>query len=37
MLVPADKDATDEELYIGALLLRNLQVLQFNAHEVRRF
>ncbi|KAF2368625.1 SET domain [Trinorchestia longiramus] len=30
----ADAAADDEQLYIGALLLRNLQVLQFNAHEV---
>ncbi|GLV37710.1 SET and MYND domain containing class 4 member 3 [Carabus blaptoides fortunei] len=28
------KKLTDNEIYIGGLLLHNLQVLQFNAHEV---
>lgn len=23
-----------EEIYVGSLLLRNLQILQFNAHEI---
>jgi len=29
--------ATEDELKIGALLLRNLQVLQFNAYEISEF
>lgn len=28
------KKLTDNEIYIGGLLLHNLQVLQFNAHEI---
>ena len=34
---PLDEDASDEQLFVGALLLRNLQVVQFNGHEVSRF
>ncbi|XP_071517837.1 SET and MYND domain-containing protein 4-like [Panulirus ornatus] len=29
-----DKDLTEEELLVGGLLLRHLQVIQFNAHEL---
>lgn len=29
-----DEELLDEEVYIGCLLLRHLQILQFNAHEV---
>lgn len=35
-----DEDALDiseDELYIGSLLLRHLQLLQFNAHEIHEF
>uniref|UniRef100_A0A1B6CWC9 MYND-type domain-containing protein n=1 Tax=Clastoptera arizonana TaxID=38151 RepID=A0A1B6CWC9_9HEMI len=31
---PETNDLTQEELYIGSLILHHLQVLQFNAHEV---
>jgi len=29
-----DKSLSDEEIFIGGLLLRHLQLLQFNAHEI---
>lgn len=29
-----DADLSEDELLIGSLLLRHLQILQFNAHEV---
>lgn len=31
----ADSKLSDEELFIAGLLLHNLQLLQFNSHEVR--
>jgi len=31
----ADSRLSDEELFIAGLLLHNLQLLQFNSHEVR--
>jgi len=31
----ADNRLSDEELFIAGLLLHNLQLLQFNSHEVR--
>jgi len=31
----ADSRLSDEELFIAELLLHNLQLLQFNSHEVR--
>ncbi|KAK7086785.1 hypothetical protein SK128_009829 [Halocaridina rubra] len=31
---PPDRDLTEDELFIGSLLLKNLQVLQFNSHEI---
>ncbi|KAK6641598.1 hypothetical protein RUM44_013313 [Polyplax serrata] len=30
----AKSDLSDEEIFIGSLLLRHLQILQFNAHEI---
>lgn len=35
-----DEDAlniTEDEIYIASLLLRHLQLLQFNAHEIHEF
>ncbi|XP_066968719.1 SET and MYND domain-containing protein 4-like [Macrobrachium rosenbergii] len=31
---PPDKELTEDEVFIGSLLLRHLQILQFNSHEV---
>ncbi|CAG0920567.1 unnamed protein product [Notodromas monacha] len=38
-LVPGDKwkPLTKEEAFIGALILRNLQIVQFNVHEISDF
>lgn len=31
---PPDKDLTEDELFIGGLLLKHLQIIQFNSHEI---
>ena len=32
-----DKSITEDEIYIASLILRHLQLLQFNAHEIHYF
>ena len=34
---PAGDKLTEDEVYIGGLLLHFLELLQFNAHEVAQF
>ena len=34
---PAGEKLTEDEVYIGGLLLHFLELLQFNAHEVAQF